>query len=1163
MLNTSRIEAARHAATFSRAAAVIVMCVGLLVLLGWQLDVASLKSVVPGYATMKANTAASVILSGIALWLFNPPSLAADLRTRAAFTCASLVLAIGVLTLAEFAFGIRLGIDQALFGDAANSEGLIHPGRMSIASAVSFSMVGGALLTLNARPRRGLQWSEYLALCAAFLSYLALMGYLFGVAALQKFGPYTSMALNTAAATFILSAGILCARPDRGLFGTLMSKSAGAIMGRRLLPAAFVLPPLLGWVRTLGQQAGWYDNEFGRALLVASFAVVFATLIWRNVSRLNRLDAERAQVLDDLQRGQILLRSIVDNSPAVIYVKEASGRYLMVNPRFTELFGSAEHGMIGKTDHDLFTNEEADRYRAMDQRVANAGHPLVEEEVVALPDGSHTFLSVKAPLRDAAGETYAIFGISTDITERQRAEKERALLLVRERAAREDAEALNRIARSLASELDLEEIVQLATDASRRLTGAAFGAFFYTDAGKDGANQDAFEKLGLPRNLSVFETAFRSAATLRIADVHEDPRFKNSAASRDWLDAGPSVRSFLAVPVLARSGGVLGGLCFGHPERGVFTERAERMVAGIAAQAAIAIDNARLYASAREQQLNLENQIGRLGLLGHITQAIGQRQDLPSILQIVIRTLEERLPIDFGCVALYDAERAVLKVTQVGVRSAPLARQLMLTENSLIPVDQNGLARCVRGELVHEADLGTATSPFPRRLASGGLRAFVAAPLHIENKVFGVVIAARREPGSFSGVDCEFLRQLSEHVGLAAHQAELYGALQRAYDDLRHSQQSVLQQERLRALGQMASGIAHDINNAISPASIYIESLLEHEPGLSDRSRGLLTTVQRAIDDVAQTVSRLREFHRPREAQLALTPVDLNLLVHQVVDLTRARWSDMPHEQGYVIEVHEELADDLPHMLGAEPEIRDGLTNLIFNAVDSMPHGGTITLRTRSAGNLLSVEICDTGVGMDEDTRSRCLEPFFTTKGAQGTGLGLAMVYGMLQRHSGELEIDTVLGKGTCMRLLFPVAAPDDADTAIVVIPAKLSRSLRILVTDDDPMLLESLRDFLESDGHRVMTAEGGQQGIDAFAQAGRGTEPFDIVITDLGMPYIDGRKVAIAIHDLGPGTPVILLTGWGQRLLDEGDLPLHVSRVLVKPPKADVIRAALAELAR
>ena len=227
-----------------------------------------------------------------------------------------------------------------------------------------------------------------------------------------------------------------------------------------------------------------------------------------------------------------------------------------------------------------------------------------------------------------------------------------------------------------------------------------------------------------------------------------------------------------------------------------------------------------------------------------------------------------------------------------------------------------------------------------------------------------------------------------------------------------------------------------------------------------------------------------------------------------------------------------------------------------------MPEVGTMTLRTMLAQNparMVLVEVSDTGLGMDEETRRRCLEPFFTTKGERGTGLGLAMVYGIVRRHNADIEIESVVGQGTTLRLSFPVpvaSADLEKSTTAFIVPTRL----RILVVDDDPLLIKSLRDTLETDGHLIVTANGGKEGIDVFQKAHERNEPFAIVITDLGMPYVDGRQVAEAIKKVSPSTPVILLTGWGQRLAREGDQPPHVDRVLNKPPKLREIREALAQ---
>ena len=370
----------------------------------------------------------------------------------------------------------------------------------------------------------------------------------------------------------------------------------------------------------------------------------------------------------------------------------------------------------------------------------------------------------------------------------------------------------------------------------------------------------------------------------------------------------------------------------------------------------------------------------------------------------------------------------------------------------------------------------------------------------------------------------------------------------------------MMQQERLRALGQMASGVAHDINNAVAPIALYTDSLLEHESGLSDRARGYLNIIRRAIADVGETVKGMRQFYRPQDGQSALTQIDLNPIVAQVIELTRVRWRDLPQQRGIAIAMRTELQQPLAAILGHESEIRDALTNLIFNAVDAMPEGGTLTVRTRSSTETVQLEVVDSGVGMDEETRRRCLEPFFTTKGERGTGLGLAMVYGTVQRHSAELEVDSALHQGTTFRITFP-AAQAAAASAQEIARDVVLRPLSILIVDDDPLVLESLRATLESDGHKVTAADGGQAGLDSFAETQQRGERFDVVITDLGMPHIDGRRVASAVKAASPSTPVVLLTGWGQRLVDEGDIPAHVDHVLNKPPKLRDLRAALSNV--
>lgn len=415
-----------------------------------------------------------------------------------------------------------------------------------------------------------------------------------------------------------------------------------------------------------------------------------------------------------------------------------------------------------------------------------------------------------------------------------------------------------------------------------------------------------------------------------------------------------------------------------------------------------------------------------------------------------------------------------------------------------------------------------------------------------------------------NGVQCGTLGII---VDVTEYDGELYEALQLAYDDLRHTRDAVMQHERLRVLGQMASGIAHDINNALSPVKLYLQLLLEDEPQLSEHSRAKLKTIRGAVDDVTETVARIREFYRLREPQLTLAPVNLNELVEQVVELTRPRWRDIPQQMGVAIEIRTELDRSIPRILGTENEIREALTNLIFNAVDAMPAGGPLILRTgitkdENGGSKIRhvyAEVTDSGLGMDEETRRRCLEPFFTTKGERGTGLGLAMVYGVVQRNNAGIDIESGVGKGTTVRLRFGLAGATETRADRPTRRATPPPPMRILVIDDDPLVAEALRDALEKDGHRVTTSEGGEAGLEIFHDALSRRETFDLVFTDLGMPHVDGCRVASAVKAESPATPVVLLTGWGRRMMADGEIPPHVDRILSKPPDVSELRDIVA----
>jgi len=564
-------------------------------------------------------------------------------------------------------------------------------------------------------------------------------------------------------------------------------------------------------------------------------------------------------------------------------------------------------------------------------------------------------------------------------------------------------------------------------------------------------------------------------------------------------------------------------------------------------------------------EASLKQQFSRISLLNQITQAIADRQDTDSILHVVLRQLEDHMGLDFGMVALFDEQARSLNVAAMRMKNFLLAAKSDLQEGAVISLSETGFQLCEKGQTVYFSDTVKVAAPFTDKLAVTGWRSAVAVPLMVDSNLFGVLVVARLQPDGFSSGDCEFLRMLSEHVALAAHQSRLHRDLEKAYNELRQTQATVLQQERLKALGQMASGIAHDVNNALSPIVGFADLLMSGEKELTASGKKYLKYIRTAGEDIAHIVARLREFYRTREQNESLQQLNLNSLAEQVVDMTRPRWRDIPQSNGITIEVQTDLAPDVPKLAGIESEIREAFTNLVLNAVDAMPDGGKIILRTqvlRDANNgrhpkEVAIEISDSGTGMSEETRKRCLEPFFSTKGKRGTGLGLAMVYGVVERHEGKIEVLSELGQGTTFRLIFPVRAklcqddePEDSSPAV--------EPLQILCIDDEPLLRELIKEILERDGHTVEVSDCGQSGLDEFRIARERGRPFDVVITDLGMPYLDGRQVAKLLKQESPATPVVMLTGWGAFMKEDGNVPAHVDGILSKPPRAKELREIL-----
>ena len=393
------------------------------------------------------------------------------------------------------------------------------------------------------------------------------------------------------------------------------------------------------------------------------------------------------------------------------------------------------------------------------------------------------------------------------------------------------------------------------------------------------------------------------------------------------------------------------------------------------------------------------------------------------------------------------------------------------------------------------------------------------------------------------------LRTFADQAAIALENGRLYGELQGALRAVEESQERIVRGERLRALGEMAAGVAHDFNNVLAVIVGRAEVLLN---GTSDAElRRQLAVITNVAGDAAQAVRRIQEFTRMRRAR-PFQPVDLDQLVDEVIDVTRSRWKDDAHAKGLRYEVVTDTVGT-PTVTGDPSELREALTNLLFNALDAMPDGGRITLRTGVEGDRVFCAVTDTGIGMTDEVRQRVFDPFFTTKGERGTGLGLSVVYGIVTRHGGEIDVQSRPEEGSTFTIRLPLSQevpakpPDPPATAP-------PRGVKILIVDDEKDIRDVLMDLLVRDGHTVVDCADGESGLARFE-----TEGFDLVITDLGMPRTSGWDVARLVKARSPTTPVVMVTGWGDHFDRNEAEGRGVDAMVVKPFRWDELRAVVA----
>ncbi len=552
----------------------------------------------------------------------------------------------------------------------------------------------------------------------------------------------------------------------------------------------------------------------------------------------------------------------------------------------------------------------------------------------------------------------------------------------------------------------------------------------------------------------------------------------------------------------------------------------------------------------RASTQRLEDLVFKLGTLNEVVEISARIPNIQDLLASVLQSTMRAVRANIGSIMLLNQEKLTLRIA--ASRGLPEGLQ----DEAEIQIGEGIAGKVAQiGEPVIvddiESDPRFAKLNDPRY----GTGSFMCMPVRVGDRVIGVLNLAKKEDRSggtviraFTPTDLQFLNALMTYIGYAVDNARLLEEaqdaarkLQSVVDDLKATQAQLVRGETLSAIGKLASGMAHHLNNLFAVILGRLETLLVKVP--DQEARRYLEIVQRAAQDGAEVVRRVQRFSRVQPVSRTV-PVDLNQLAQEVLELTRPRW----HNEALLRQIRIDTALDLGTIrpvAGELAPLREVLMNLLLNGIDAMPDGGRLILKTWMTGPDVHCAVSDTGAGMSEEVRHRALDPFFTTKGPKSTGLGLSVTYGIVQRHNGKLEIDSAPGRGTIVTITLPAMGTAMSAPATAASPALPAPShLRVLIVDDEPEVRSALADMLGIAGHTAFQAAGGREAL-AWLEAG---QPVDLVLTDMGMPGMMGSEVARAIRGRWPHLRIGLMTGWDETEGLVADATSIVDFTLAKP---------------
>jgi PAS domain S-box-containing protein len=963
----------------ARIAGAIVIGIALLVLTGWLFDISAFKTILPGLAAMKANTALAFGLIGTSLLLASRTDSNRWLNVVSQ-SCAAFAVLIGILTLSEYAFGVDLGIDQLLFQDTSNPDNL-HPGRMSPITALNLSLLGIATWILNRYQYRRLV--EVAGCGTLLISVLALIGYAYGVPSLYDFFPYSSIAIHTALAVSLLSVGVLLSRPERGLMKIFSSDNIAGVMARRLMPAAIVLPLLLGWLLLTGQQMGLYDSTFRLVLFTMSTVLVFAVLIWWNAGLLQQADVVRQQTQVQLSESRDREAAILYASLDAVITIDHEGHVLEFNPAAEKIFGHRREDVIGRDMSELIIplSYREQHRKGLAKYLATGKGPILGKRIEMTgmrADGSE--FPMELAITPIEGSEQTIFtGFVREITERKQAEEELRKYAFRTQAL---ADLSNTLA---AARLDLQAALDVTAQHAADLIGDACVIRLVSEEGKElevaslhhstptalATLRELRKASALPREAGLEGRVIQTGKPV-LMPVLSSGQLSSVLPATDrsvWARIG--IHSLLVIP-LGAHGEILGTLTLtrNQPER-PYTPEDQAFLQDIADRAALSIANARLYKAM--QQLNSE-------LEQRVTERTAQLQES-----------EEKFSKAF-----------LASPAAVAIASLPDGRYINVNE---------ALAR-LTGYSKEEL-LGRTVAELA--LMDAGAQEKILEAIRTHGFAHNVEIQIRTKSKQVADVLTSVERM--ELNGQPSLLSVNFDITQRKRAEAELQKAKLELEAANRELESFSYSVSHDLRSPLRGIDGYSQALLEdYAEQLPEEGQHYLQRIRSSAQRMATLIDDLLKLAQVTRAQINFMQVDLSKLAGDILSELRRTHSERRVKSMIAPNL---LAQGDPRLLGVV------LENLLNNAwkYTSKQERAQIEFGKKQEGDETIYFIRDNGAGFDmayADKLFGAFQRLHTVSEFPGTGIGLATVQRILQRHGGRIWAEGAVNEGATFFFTVP-----------------------------------------------------------------------------------------------------------------------------------------------